>query len=259
MNVPSSAYLLQFWYCYWFLSGNQPLHVLELHKKYGMTIPYRDLYHSLIGASLGPIVRTAPNELSFNTAQSWKDIYDFRQGHSIFIKSEFYDGGSFADRCGSIVSERDPEVHGVMRKTLAHAFSQRSLFEQESLVSKSVDAFIDKIGNEGALGTDIVTAFTLLSFDIIGDLAFGETFKGIESGRCLLLGQSYSNALLLSENVHPWISRMTNAMMQGAVADCFKRFPTIAKITLTFFESHIKRIIADTKINEEYSIELVER
>jgi len=100
-----------------------------------------------------------------------------------FIKSEFYDGGSFADRCGSIVSERDPQVHGVMRKYLSHAFSQRSLTEQESLISKNVDAFIRRIGEDGAQGMDIIMAFTIMSFDIIGDLGFGETFKGIESSR----------------------------------------------------------------------------
>ena len=61
------------------------------------------------------------------------------------------------------------------------------------------------------------------------------------------------------EDVHPWISRMTGAMMQGALADCFKRFPTVAKFVLTFFGGHIQRIIADTKINEKYSIELIKR
>ncbi len=142
-----------------------------------------NLLHKIVQMCLGPIVRTAPNELSFNTAQSWKDIYDFRQGHLIFIKSDFYDGGSFADRCGSIVSERDPQVHGVMRKYVSHAFSLRSLTEQESLISKSVDAFIRRTGEDGAKGIDIVMAFTLMSFDIIGDLGFGETFQGIESSR----------------------------------------------------------------------------
>jgi cytochrome P450 len=132
---------------------------------------------------LGPIVRTAPNEVSFNTARSWKDIYDFRPGHLTFVKSEFYDGGSFADQCGSIVSERDPEVHGVMRKYLSHAFSERSLTEQEYLISKSVNAFIHRVGTEGAQGIDIAMAFTLMSFDIIGDLGFGETFEGIKSGK----------------------------------------------------------------------------
>ena len=68
-----------------------------------------------------------------------------------------------------------------MRKYLSHAFSQRSLTEQECLISKSINSFINKIGEDGAQGVDIVMAFTLMSFDIIGDLGFGETFRGIES------------------------------------------------------------------------------
>lgn len=131
----------------------------------------------------GPVVRTAPNELSFNTAESWKDIYDFRPGHLTFIKSEFYDGGSFADRCGSIVSERNPKVHGLMRKQLSHAFSQRSLEEQEHLVSENVDRFIRKIGRDSGRAFNIVIAFKLVGFDIIGDLGFGESFGGTESGK----------------------------------------------------------------------------
>lgn len=159
-----------------------------------MAGPIVNLLHNNVQMCLGPIVRTAPNELSFNTAQSWKDIYDFRPGHLTFIKSEFYDGGSFADRCGSIVSERDPQVHGVMRKYLSHAFSARSLTEQECLISKTVDAFIRRIGEDGAKGIDIVMAFTLMSFDIIGDLGFGESFQGIESSRDYLLGwQNHSD------------------------------------------------------------------
>ena len=70
-----------------------------------------------------------------------------------------------------------------MRKYLSHAFSQRSLTEQEYLVSMNVDSFINKIGEDGTQGIDIVLAFTLMSFDIIGDLGFGETFKGIESSK----------------------------------------------------------------------------
>jgi hypothetical protein len=73
------------------------------------------------------VVRTAPNELSFSSAASWKDIHGFRQGHQAFIKSPFYDGGSFADVAHSIVSERDPVTHGKMKKHLSHAFSERSL------------------------------------------------------------------------------------------------------------------------------------
>lgn len=132
----------------------------------------------------GPVVRVAPNELSFNTAQSWKDIYDKRKGHSPFIKSDFYDGGNFAAEAHSIVSVRDPDEHAQMRRYLRDAFSDRSLREQEYLISQVIDHFIDRIGEEGGKpdGIDIVMWFNLTTFDIIGSLAFGQSFGGVSSG-----------------------------------------------------------------------------
>ena len=52
---------------------------------------------------------------------------------------------------------------------------------------------------------------------------------------------------------------MTGAMYQGALVDCFKRFPVLAKIAMALMGGTIRRIIADTKINEEYSVELVKK
>lgn len=136
------------------------------------------------------MVRTSPNELSFNTAQSWKDIYGFRQAHLAFIKSNFYDGGSFADQAHSIVSERDPSKHGHMRKHLSHAFSDRSLKEQETIISAVIDQFIDKLGERGTRKTDICLEFEMMTFDIIGELAFGESFMGVQSGTSSLTLQT---------------------------------------------------------------------
>lgn len=149
-----------------FLDGRQPYSILALHEKYG------------------PVVRTSPNELSFSSASSWRDIYGFRPGHRPFVKSEFYDGGSFADQAHSIVSERDPLEHGKMRKYLSRAFSDKSLQDQEYLVQEMVDLFIERIGTHGAKegGINMVMWFNLLTFDIVGSLAFGETFGGLESG-----------------------------------------------------------------------------
>lgn len=153
-------------YSKWFFSGRQPYILLELHEKYG------------------PVVRTAPNELSFNTAGSWKDIYGFRPGHKQFIKSDFYDGGSFANQAHSIVSVRDPNEHGKMRKYLNHAFSERSLKGQEDLVVELIDELISQLGVHGVEdnGVDIVNWFELATFDIIGSMAFGESFNGLRSG-----------------------------------------------------------------------------
>jgi cytochrome P450 len=136
-------------------------------------------------------VRTAPNELSFNSPQSWKDIYGFRQGHKTFIKSDFYDGGSFAGRgVHSIVSERDVDAHGQMRRYLSHAFSDRSLTEQEDTISRTIDAWIEGALERGSgkKGFNMGKGFEMMTFDIIGDLAFGETFGGVETGKsCLSL------------------------------------------------------------------------
>ncbi|KAL4978762.1 benzoate 4-monooxygenase cytochrome P450 [Aspergillus desertorum] len=211
-------------YCVWFMGGRQPYKILELHQRYG------------------PVVRTAPNELSFNTAQSWKDIYGFRQGHKTFIKSDFYDGGSFADRVHSIVSERDPVEHGIMRRYLSHAFSDHSLTEQEFLIAKTIDRFVKETGVKGAKGFDLGKGFEMMTFDIIGDLAFGETFGGVESFE-----------------PHPWISITLGALSQGALADVFKRFPNLAKVFLALFPGKIKKLTEQTRQNEDLAFNLVQR
>lgn len=131
-------------------------------------------------------MRTSPNELSFSSARSWRDIYGVRQGHRPFVKSQLYDGGSFADQAHSIVSERDVGAHSTMRKHLAHAFSDRSLKDQESLVAEVVDLLVSQLGVHatGEKGADLATWYHLATLDIIGSLAFGESFGGLESGLC---------------------------------------------------------------------------
>ena len=140
----------------------------------------------------GPVVRVAPKELSFNTAQSWYDIYGLRKNHDVFIKSEFYDGGNFAAESLSVVSERNPEKHSQMRRYLASAFSDRSLREQEHLVAEVVDEFIARINpmdGEPEKEVELVNMFNLTTFDIIGSLAFGESFGGVTAG---LISLAYS-------------------------------------------------------------------
>ncbi|KAI3316790.1 benzoate 4-monooxygenase cytochrome P450 [Xylariaceae sp. AK1471] len=211
-------------YSYWFLGGRQPFKILDLHLKYG------------------PVIRVAPNEVSFNTAGSWKDIYASRHSQRTFIKSEFYDGGSFAGRgVHSIVSEREVDIHAEMRRYLSSAFSDRALNEQEDLISQSVDNFVNLL-RERPENYDITKGFEMLTFDIIGDLAFGESFGAVESAE-----------------PHPWITIILGALKQGALVDVLKRFPTVGKILAVLLHYQIKRLTTDTRSNEDLAIELVER
>ncbi|EOD47370.1 putative benzoate 4-monooxygenase cytochrome p450 protein [Neofusicoccum parvum UCRNP2] len=209
-----------------YLGGRQPYDILKLHNKYG------------------PVVRIAPNELSFNSAQSWKDIYGHRKGHETFVKSSFYDGGNFADKAHSIVSERDPEKHSEMRRYLSNAFSDRSLREQEHLIAKNVDAFIDQVGRLGTEpeGVDMTTWFNLLTFDIIGELAFGVSFDGIMSGK-----------------THFWISVVLESMGQASLSDTITRFPWLGKLYMRFNPGWLEKLSAGSQKHENYTMNLIER
>lgn len=161
-------------YTYWLFSQRQPFKLIELHQKYG------------------PVVRIAPDELSFNTAASYQEIYGSRQGqHQTFIKSKFYEAGTFSPQAHSIIAERDPIRHAKQKKYVSAAFSDKALKSQEGLINEVVDNFIKKVGVHGAgeRGTNLVFWFSLATFDIIGSLSFGESFGGMESGKCFVFGE----------------------------------------------------------------------
>ena len=131
----------------------------------------------------GPIVRISPNELSFASASSWKDIYGHAtSGKPTFVKSEFYEiyGSGYDTLC--IGSERNPKIHGRMRKLLSRSFSSKALKEQEDIVQKCVDEFVEKIGvlGKGERGLDMTEWYEMVSFDILGEMAFGESFHCVE-------------------------------------------------------------------------------
>ena len=49
----------------------------------------------------------------------------------------------------------------------------------------------------------------------------------------------------------------TEAVTQGALADCFRRFPCVAKAFTTCTPGIVANTVADPEINEAYAIDLV--
>lgn len=77
--------------------------------------------------------------------------------------------------------------HGRMRRLLSHAFSQQALNEQEPLIKQYFDLLIFKL-REHALSpsrnaVDIRKYFDFVTFDITGDMAFGQPFGALSQGR----------------------------------------------------------------------------
>lgn len=167
------------------MSGNIHVAIAYGHQTYGICgkeIPF--VQYLMLSA--GPVFRVSPNELSFASVASWKDIYGHQPaGKPAIVKSEFYEmyGAGFRSLC--IGSERNPSKHQHMRKSLSSAFSTKALSEQESIVAKNIDAFIIKLGQLGGPktgGLDMSKWYEMSAFDILGDMAFGESFHCIQNG-----------------------------------------------------------------------------
>lgn len=115
------------------------------------------------------MVRIAPNEISFATIQSFKDIYGPpSKNKKLFLKSElFFDSGGNP----SIAYERDPDKHAVVHQLFAPSFRTQALKFQEPIIHEHTDAFVHKIEELSRVpgGFNIAHAFEWLTFDIMGN------------------------------------------------------------------------------------------
>ncbi|KAH8705846.1 cytochrome P450 CYP3/CYP5/CYP6/CYP9 [Talaromyces proteolyticus] len=132
----------------------------------------------------GDVVRCAPNYLSYSSSQAWKEIHGYRtslQG-SFDKDSAFFLTNPKGVR--HIVAANGAE-HRRLRRLLAPAFSDKALQAQEPIIQSYVDHLIQQLRiqpdtREGIV--NIVKWFNFTTFDIIGDLSFGEPFGLLNSG-----------------------------------------------------------------------------
>ena len=117
------------------------------------------LYHR----KYGNVMRLGDNGLSFTTAQAWKDIYGYGHGSTQWPKKEFRPPGSVPN----IIFSNDAD-HARFRRALAHAFSEKALAQQESLIKKYVDLLVEGLSEEsrGGRSVDMTMWYNLTTFDI---------------------------------------------------------------------------------------------
>ncbi|KAH8675426.1 cytochrome P450 [Xylariales sp. PMI_506] len=174
--------------------GRLPHTILELHEKYG------------------EVVRIAPNELSFANPAAWNDI----QGHRTKGQPEMEKAPQFYKPIGGVQTDvvtADREEHSKLRRTLAHGFSERALRDQEPLITKYIDLLLRRLRdncNGGVHPLDMTAWYNFTTFDIIGDLAFGEPFGCLEESR-----------------YHPWVSTIFQLAYIGTFVQGLAYFPTL--------------------------------
>jgi hypothetical protein len=99
------------------LRGQGVIVITALHKQYG------------------PVVRLAPNEVSYITEDALKEIFGHRTaGKSIFRRDKAQAGPEEAGTPGLLRAEGVDHVQ--QKKTFSHAFSDRALKDQEHLIKR---------------------------------------------------------------------------------------------------------------------------
>jgi cytochrome P450 len=166
------------------IRGELPFHAVELHKRYG------------------PVVRISPDHIIYSSPQAWRDIYGHKKaGEEEFRKDEgFY--RLLKDLPRSVINAGRHE-HGLLRRQLAHGFSDRSMREQEPIIGSYVDLLVKRLkeSTETKSVQNMREWYNFTTFDIIGDLSFG-----VDGGFGCLQNSGY----------HPWIKLISDALWQGS-------------------------------------------
>ena len=167
------------------VAGTMDQQICRFHEKYG------------------DVVRTHPNELSFITTSAWKDIYGAAAN---LPKVMFFDDGETRN----IFNAEDAETHGRMRRVLNPIFSERGARSLEPTVKVYADklfAALAEFAREGRF-VDMTMYWNLTTFDIVGKLAFGGDFDGLNKQR-----------------IHPWVQNMFDTFRVAPVIGLVSEYP----------------------------------
>ena len=200
----------------------------------GRLIYYIDAIHR----AYGPIVRIAPDELTTIQGQAWTDIYAHRPQLP-------KDPANLIQPLNGIhsVFSADDANHQRMRRILAHAFSDKSLREQEPLIQSYIDIILQKMREQCSRNPkesiDMEQQYHHVVLDIMGDLVFGESFHCLET-----------------EGDHGWVAQLFTTSKVAFLLACLRNFPPFGGLaTALLLRASVKR----RQANADYVSDKVKR
>lgn len=146
----------------------------------------------------GPIVRVAPTQLSYITAEAWKDIYGSQAGQAQNPKDRRMLIAPHKGMPDHIFRANDAD-HSRYRRLISYAFSVKALEDQQPMITAYVDFLIERLKENANNAQNMTAWYNWTTFDIIGDLTFGESFHGLRD-QCW----------------HPFVETITEGIEVGA-------------------------------------------
>ena len=124
----------------------------------------------------GPVVRVAPDELLFSDPALIKKIYGFKAS---YLKTSFYTG--FDDGGEPVLfTLRDRALHRDRKKLMAHAFTESTVMQGESLVAEQIEKFLGQVDQHHDTAMDVYMWFRCLTLDVVSSLFMGQSFNSLE-------------------------------------------------------------------------------
>lgn len=158
------------------------------------------------------MVRVGVNELCYVDGQAWSDIYGQRPGQGQMDKADntVIEGFGAVNMIGANVKD-----HTRCRRLMAHAFSDKALRQQEPLITQYVDLLMQRLREHSGEKVDLTAWFNYATFDLVGDLAFGEPFNCLKDSR-----------------YHPWISLVFSNLKMLVYGSAAARIPGMSKLLI---------------------------
>ncbi|KAH8732355.1 cytochrome P450 [Phaeosphaeriaceae sp. PMI808] len=149
-------------------NGTKHRNLAKLHRKYGH------------------VVRINFDELSWTDPNSWKDINGHgTKGTAGTVPHKAWERyGTSVNGAPHLIQARDSD-HARQRKIFTPAFSDRALKLQEPLFLKYTEQLVSKlregIAQNPDMEFDMVRMYNFTTFDVMGDLTFGEPLHMLEN------------------------------------------------------------------------------
>lgn len=198
----------------------------------------------------GPVVRVAPNELAISHESAWRDVMTGSQ--ELPKWTEYY---KVQDPQPTYIMSAPDDQHAATRRKLGQGFSDRAMREMESIIQGYITQFLERLQQrcdeaqsevdmkKETVVLDLHKWFNFLSFDLIGDLAFGESYD-----------------CLKNEEYHPWVAPIFEVTQISAIMSSMSHYPWLKRTLLRVFRSVIETKLrehqAHTRVKLEARMEL---
>lgn len=192
------------------MSGKGHKKILALHQKYG-----------------SDAIRTGPNSVSFLNPDAWKEFY----GRSKVGQPENLKHRSIFFGVEQSVICADSDNHRRMRRILAQGFSAQAMVKQEPLIRGYIDLLFERLKEHSINDKpiDVVKWYNWFTFDLIGDLAFGEPFGCLETS-----------------SFHSWVAMVFEQFKERQlIGQLHRAYPALESVTRT-----VIKLMAPKKMQE---------